>query len=102
MPFDSFSERIPCNVSDPWPEPAVSAAIDNVTRLARLERVVFVMSVLARYSDRECSTLLNRTIQDIVDARLQALRTLSNLRLSGEVSPIKAHEDGLNPYCGRE
>jgi len=44
--------------------------------LSQLERFVFVMSVLARYSDRECSILLNCTSQDVVDARLVALRAM--------------------------
>jgi hypothetical protein len=58
------------------PESAVSSGIDRVTRLAQQERFVFAMSVPARYSDRECSTLLNCRVQDIADARLLALRTI--------------------------
>jgi hypothetical protein len=71
-----FSESVPPEVRDVWPESSVSAAIDNVTGLAQRERFVFVMSVLARYSDRECSILLNCRLQDIADARLLALRTI--------------------------
>lgn len=93
----AFSEFVQCDVRDPWPDSSASSAIDNVTRLAQLERIVFVMSVLARYSDRECSILLNCTPQDIVDARLQALRTIGNLKLSGKVSPSRAHEDTIRP-----
>ena len=33
------------------------------------------MSVLERYSDRECSRFLNCTVRDVIDARSQALRT---------------------------
>jgi hypothetical protein len=71
-----FSEGGQCESRDVWPEASVSSAINSVTRLGQLERFVFVMSVLARYSDRECSILLSRTVQDIVDARLAALRTI--------------------------
>lgn len=71
-----FSECVQYDVRDRWLKSSVSSAIDSVTRLAKLERFVFVMSVLARYSDRECSILLNCTIQGIVDARLLALRAI--------------------------
>ena len=71
-----FSEGAQCDIRDAWPECSVSSAIDSVTRLGQLERFVFVLSVLARYSDRECSILLDCTTQDIVDARLLALQTI--------------------------
>jgi DNA-directed RNA polymerase specialized sigma24 family protein len=78
-----FSESVQSEVPDDWPEPLreprVRSVIDVVTRLAPLERFVFVMSVLERYSDRECSVLLNCTVQDVIDARVQALRTLAGL-----------------------
>ena len=52
--------------------------IDAVTRLAPLERCVFVMSVLERYSDTECATLLSCTRQDVAHARMRALQSLAN------------------------
>jgi hypothetical protein len=71
-----FSEGVRYESRDLWPEPSTGSSIDNVTQLSQLERFVFVMSVLARYSDRECSILLNCTSQDVVDARLVALRAM--------------------------
>jgi DNA-directed RNA polymerase specialized sigma24 family protein len=71
-----FSECVQSEIRDCWHESPVSSVIDAVTRLAPLKRFVFVMSVLERYSDRECSILLNCSTQDVIDARLQALRTL--------------------------
>jgi hypothetical protein len=73
-----FSEGIQGDSRDVWPEASVSSAINSVTRLGQLERFVFVMSVLVRYTDRECSILLNCTVQDIVDARLLALQTIGD------------------------
>jgi DNA-directed RNA polymerase specialized sigma24 family protein len=64
---------------DAWNESPVSRVTDAVTRLAPLMRFVFVMSVLERYSDRECSRLLNCTVRDVITARSQALRTTSAL-----------------------
>jgi DNA-directed RNA polymerase specialized sigma24 family protein len=66
-------------VRDLWYESPVSAVIDVVTRLAPLERFAFVMTVLERYSDRECSLLLNCTVKKVIDARSQALRTLAGV-----------------------
>ena len=52
--------------------------INAVARLAPpLQRFVFVMSVLERYSEHECALLLARTPRDVVEARTQALRQLS-------------------------
>jgi DNA-directed RNA polymerase specialized sigma24 family protein len=50
--------------------------IDAVTRLAPVERFVFVMSILERYSDRECSLLLGCSIERVAQIRLRALRGL--------------------------
>lgn len=72
-----FSECLQNEVRDPWGESPLSSVIDVVTRLAPLQRFVFVMSVLERYSDRECSVLLNCTVRAVVNARLTALRTLA-------------------------
>ena len=78
-----FSESVQSDVRDAWHdplrEPRVSSVIDVVTRLAPLERFVFVMSVLERYSDRDCSLLLNCTVKDVIDARSQALRALAGV-----------------------
>ena len=60
---------------DAWHESPARCVIDAVTRLAPRMRFVFVLSVLERYSDRECSRLLNCTVQDVIDARSQGLRT---------------------------
>lgn len=50
--------------------------IDAVTRLAPLERFVFVMTDLERYSAWECSLLLRRSMKQVVQARTRALREL--------------------------
>src|SRR6266496_465100 len=58
---------------------AKRTVIQNVIRLVPLERFVFVMSVLERYSDHDCSLLLNCTVKNVIDARLQALRALADV-----------------------
>src|SRR5580700_4929791 len=74
-----FSESVQPKDRDVWHESPLRCMVDTVTRLAPLMRFVFVMSVLERYSDRECSRLLNCTVQDVIDARSQALRTAFSL-----------------------
>jgi hypothetical protein len=49
----------------------------DLLRLKTFERFVFVMSVLERYSDQECKTLLGCSRHDIVMARSQALKQMA-------------------------
>ena len=51
-------------------------AIDAVTRLAPLERFVFVLSMLERYSGWDCSLLLGCSIKKVAVAQRRALRRL--------------------------
>jgi DNA-directed RNA polymerase specialized sigma24 family protein len=48
-----------------------------VIELPRFERFVFVMTVLERYSDQECSLLLNCTRRDVADARARAVQRVA-------------------------
>jgi DNA-directed RNA polymerase specialized sigma24 family protein len=50
--------------------------INAVAQLAPLERIVFIMSVLERYSIWNCSVLLGRSTSKVIEARIQALRAL--------------------------
>jgi DNA-directed RNA polymerase specialized sigma24 family protein len=49
-----------------------------ITRLQPFDRFVFVMSTLEKYSDRECSILLECTVDEVVGARTQALIRLAD------------------------
>jgi len=69
---------------------ARNGEIDAVTRLAPLERFVFVMSVLERYSTWDCSLLLGVSTKKVVTAQLRALRRLPNpatFFVGAEISP---------------
>jgi len=50
---------------------------DAIIRLQLFERVVFVLSVLERFPDHECSRLLSCPISEIGAARIRALELLS-------------------------
>jgi hypothetical protein len=52
------------------------AEIAGIVDLPAFERFVFVMSVLERYSDQECSLLLSCKRSDVADARTRALERL--------------------------
>jgi DNA-directed RNA polymerase specialized sigma24 family protein len=49
--------------------------------LEDLERFVFVISVLERYSDRDCAVLLDCSLPEVRQARTQAIL---NIKLSGQ------------------
>ncbi len=48
-----------------------------ITKLQTFDRFVYVLSVLEKYSDRECSILLDCALEEIVRARTRALQQLS-------------------------
>jgi len=58
-----------------------SSAIESfstaITQFAAFERFVFVMSVLERYSDQDCSMLLGCSRQDVIAGRALAVRQLA-------------------------
>jgi hypothetical protein len=53
------------------------AAIANIVGLPQFERFVFVMSVLERFSDQDCSLLLDCTRGDVAAARTWALQQIA-------------------------
>jgi hypothetical protein len=53
--------------------------IDSVTKLDPFERFVFVMSVLERFSNWDCSLLLRCGMNKVAQARIGALRQLADL-----------------------
>ena len=59
-----------------------------ILELAHLERFVFVMSVLERYSDHECSILLGCSRRDIATVRARAMQQLVRLLHLEHWSPV--------------
>jgi len=58
-------------------QPEIAAVLE----LAPFERFVYVMSVLERYSDQECSILLDCARRDVVAARIRALQQMETREL---------------------
>jgi hypothetical protein len=68
-----------CSDSGPEKEDRleVESVLDEVCNLAIFDRFVFVMSILEKFPDRECSVLLNCIQREIVAARIRAMRHLA-------------------------
>jgi hypothetical protein len=73
--------------------PAGTRPYANYARMARLssfERFIFIMSILEKYSDQECSLFLGCRRRDVINARTAAIRHLAD----GVRRPV------LNPIMG--
>jgi DNA-directed RNA polymerase specialized sigma24 family protein len=82
------------------PEPDTLAAA--ITSLKPLDRFVYVLSVLEKYSDRECSMLLECPVEKVMAARtraLQALAGVGNRNLPPETA-LTGVVEGLRQFCG--
>jgi DNA-directed RNA polymerase specialized sigma24 family protein len=64
-------------------------AVAAITSLQPFERFVYVLSVLEKYPDRECATLLDCTPGQVIEARTQALRQVVSVgdRRAAETAP---------------
>jgi DNA-directed RNA polymerase specialized sigma24 family protein len=60
----------------------------GVLMLPPFERFVFVMSVLERYSDRDCRLLLECSSSDVVHARTRALQKLGRFSVQQEKTAV--------------
>jgi len=79
-PSDPSNPRFPGNDSNPNREQ--EASLQWVQEPPLFERLVFVMSVLERYSDYECSLLLDCSRADILAARIRAFQQISKAEKS--------------------
>jgi hypothetical protein len=71
--------------------PAERPEITTVLQLEPFERFVYVMSVLERYSDQDCSVLLGCARRDVIAARTRALQqTGSAMELHRQRGPNAA------------
>jgi len=52
-------------------------AFGSILGLGDFERFIFVMSILERYSDQDCSVLLDCSRQDVRETRVQALQQVA-------------------------
>jgi len=71
---DAPSDAVTCSFGRPQD---TNYAIARVLRLEHFERFVFVMSVLEKYSDQDCSVLLGCSRQDVGETRMRALLRLA-------------------------
>jgi hypothetical protein len=79
--------------------PAEVRAYPNLARIIVLnsfERFVFIMSILEKYSDQECSLLLGCFRRDVINARTAAIRHLASVTIATETRP----ERGVSAFAG--
>jgi hypothetical protein len=76
------------------------ACLAAVLELEAFPRFVFVMTILEHFSDRECATLLGATMQDIADAKLQAVEQLAGRALEDEAAVASAVAAASNSAIG--
>jgi DNA-directed RNA polymerase specialized sigma24 family protein len=69
-------DRTPASAADEHAAQLEPAELAAVVALPAFERFAFVMSVLERYSEQECSLLLGCSRADVLAARSRALRKL--------------------------
>jgi hypothetical protein len=73
---DTPSDQVSCSFGR---TPETGFAIGSILALKDFERFVFVMSVLEKYPDHNCSILLGCARQDIAEARIRALLHLAEV-----------------------
>jgi len=81
--------------------PAKHVAIATVLALGDFERFVFVLSVLERYSDQDCSILLNCSREDIRTARMRGLQQISEIQERNAALEDNARTAPQAMSCGR-
>lgn len=69
---------IPVPVPRETPSGPRNVSLGVVLSLKPFDRFVFVLSVLERYSDQECKTLLGSSRQDVIWARARALEHIAD------------------------
>ena len=106
----SIASPVPCLESRPHLpgnhselDPGSCASLKRIQELPPFDRFVFVMSVLERYSDRECFALLSCAVADILPARIRSMRQLSmnvesNRSTYPTIDPYSVEADWLE--CG--
>jgi DNA-directed RNA polymerase specialized sigma24 family protein len=73
-------EKTPSSISDSAGKAltAEQAEIAQVLALEPFERFVYVMSVLERYSDHDCSMLLGCARREVMATRIRAVQKIGN------------------------
>jgi hypothetical protein len=77
-PHPTEEQAPPSPNSDGKTPAGEEAEIAAVLEIGPFERFVYVMSVLERYSDQDCSVLLGCAQRDVLVARIRALQEIGN------------------------
>jgi hypothetical protein len=84
--------------------PEADATIASILGLEDFERFVFVMSIVERHSDQDCSLLLGCSRQDVREAKMQALQHVAESdrirTVAGSGVDSNDHEDAKTRKSG--
>ena len=89
MPSPERADDFSFALHNGWAASAGTNLFDAIVRLNAFERFVYVISVLEKQSDSDCSTLLRCSRRDVIIARALALEQLVNTFNAGD-QPIEA------------
>jgi hypothetical protein len=78
--------RLPQLVGDVPAEVQSYPGFARIVVLSSFERFVFIMSILEKYSDQECSLLLGSFRREVINARTTAIRRLTSV-IASETQP---------------
>jgi hypothetical protein len=85
---NEFNEaRLSQLIGDVPAEVPVCPKFVGIVTLNSFERFVFIMSILEKYSDRECSLLLGCVRRDVINARTAAIRHLASVAIATKTQP---------------
>lgn len=79
QPASSLSRTVPY-VSELSSSPRGCFKVETILALEDFERFVFVLSVLEHYSEHDCARLLERSVLEVREARVQALEHLMKIQ----------------------
>jgi hypothetical protein len=77
------------------PLAAAQQAIAAILGLQPFDRFVYVMTVLAHYSDQNCCVLLGCTVRDVLAARIRALQQVGNAMAAHHGATTDPHPEKL-------
>jgi hypothetical protein len=82
------SNEVRLSIGEISAEVRVYPHLVGIVRLNSFERFVFIMSILEKYSDQECSLLLGCFPREVIHARSAAIRHLASVVVPTGTQPI--------------
>lgn len=72
----------------------------GILELNNLDRLVYVICILERYTGRQCALLLGRSCEKVREARTQALAQIAEFESRWREIPVDSSPESKVPKCG--